>query len=120
MIKEKLKKKTEEILVKQLKRCEKHMQEFSNSIKRSNLRIIGIEGEEMQDKGIHNIFNKIIIEHFPNLKKLLPIQVQEVSRTPNRLEQNRTSPQHINIKITTTENRERVLRAIREKKINIV
>jgi hypothetical protein len=53
------------------------------------------EGEEVQAKGIYNIFNKIIIEKFPNLKKDLPIQVQETSRTPNRLDQNRTSPHSI-------------------------
>jgi hypothetical protein len=39
------------------------MQEFSNTIKRPNLRIIGIEeGEEVQGKGIHNIFYKIVTE----------------------------------------------------------
>jgi hypothetical protein len=35
------------------------------------------EGEEVQAKRIYNIFNKIITENFPNLKKVLPIQVQE-------------------------------------------
>jgi hypothetical protein len=48
--------------------------------------------KEGEDKGIHNIFNKIITEDFPNLEKVLPIQVQEASRTPNRLDQNRTTP----------------------------
>jgi hypothetical protein len=50
------------------------------------------EGEEVQAKWIHNIFNKIITENFPNLEKVIPIQVQEASRTPNRLDQNRTFP----------------------------
>jgi hypothetical protein len=58
------------------------------------------EGEEVQTKEICNIFNKIITEKFPNFKKALPIQVQETSTTPNRLDQNRTSPQHIIIKTT--------------------
>jgi hypothetical protein len=41
------------------------MQELINSIKRPNLKIIGIEeGEQVQAKGIHNIFNKIITEIF--------------------------------------------------------
>jgi hypothetical protein len=53
------------------------------------------EREEVQAKGISNIFNKILKENFPNLKKVMPIQVQDTSRTPNRLKQNRTSPQHI-------------------------
>jgi hypothetical protein len=30
------------------------------------------EREEMQVKGICNIFNKIITENFPNLEKVLP------------------------------------------------
>jgi hypothetical protein len=69
------------------------MQELTDSIKRPNLRIMGIEeGEEVQAKGIHNIFNKVITENFSNLKKVMPIQVQEASRTPNRLDQHRTSP----------------------------
>jgi hypothetical protein len=52
------------------------MQELTDSIKRPNLRIMGIEvGEEVQAKGIHNIFNKIIMENFPNLEKDIPIQM---------------------------------------------
>jgi predicted nuclease with TOPRIM domain len=81
----------EEILVKQLKNYERNMQELSDSIKKPNLRLMGIEGE-VQAKRIRNIFNKIITENFPNLKKVLPIQVQEASRTPNRPDQNRTFP----------------------------
>jgi hypothetical protein len=61
------------------------------------------------------IFNKII-KNFPNLEKTIPIQVQEASRTPNTLDQNRTTPQHIIVKTNSTENRERILKAVREKK----
>jgi hypothetical protein len=46
----------------------------------------------------------------------MPIQVQELSRTPNRLNQNRTTPQHIIIKTRSTETRERILKSAREKK----
>jgi hypothetical protein len=60
------------------------MQELSNSTKRPNLRIMSVEGEEVQAKRICNIFNKIITKIFQNLKKDLPIQVQEAYRTPNR------------------------------------
>jgi microcompartment protein CcmL/EutN len=93
------------------------MQELTDSIRRPNLRIMGItEGEEVQAKGICNIFSKIITEIFPNLEQLIPIQVQKASRTTNRLDQTRTSPQYIIIKTTSTENRERILKAVREKK----
>jgi predicted nuclease with TOPRIM domain len=112
-----IKGKTEELLIKQFKSCEKKMQELTDSIKRPNLRIMGIEkGEEVQAKGMCNIFNKIITENFQNLEKSMPIQMQEASRTPNRPDQNRTTPRHIIIKTTNTETRERILKAVREKK----
>jgi hypothetical protein len=76
------------------------------------------EGEEVQAKRICNILHKITTEIFPNLEKVLSIQVQEASRTPNRLDQNRTSPWYIIIKQTSTENREKILKGIREKKTN--
>jgi hypothetical protein len=111
-----IKGKTEEQLVQQLKTREKKMQEISDTIKRPNLRIMGIEEEEVQAKGMYNIFNKIITENLPNLEKTMPIQVQETSKTPNRPDQNRTTPQHIIIKTTSTETRERILKAVRKNK----
>jgi hypothetical protein len=91
-----IKEKDEEMLVKQLMIYGRNLQEHRNSIKRANLRIMGTEEEEVQAKGIHNLFTKI-----------LPIQVQETSRTTNRLDQNRTCPQHIIIKTTSTEKTEK-------------
>jgi hypothetical protein len=50
------------------------MQEHTDSIKRPNQRLMGIEeGEEVQAQGIHNIFKKIRTENFPNLEKAMPI-----------------------------------------------
>jgi chromosome segregation ATPase len=109
-----IKGKTEQLLVKQLKTCERNMQELTNSIKRPDLRIMNIEErKEVQAKEISNIFNKIITEKFPNLEKVIPIHVQEVSRTPNRFNQNRTSTRHIK---TSTESREKLLKVVRQKK----
>jgi ribosomal protein L39E len=45
----------------------------------------------------------------------MPAQVQEASRTPNRYDQNRTSPQYIIVKTISTETEERILKAVREK-----
>jgi hypothetical protein len=67
-------------------------------------------------KSICNIFNKIITaEYSSNIEKEMPIQVQEASRTPNRHDQNRTFPQHIIIKTISTENKERILKTVRER-----
>jgi hypothetical protein len=57
-------------------------------MRRPNLRIIGTdENEDYQLKGPVNIFNKIIEENFPKLKKEMPMNTQEASRTPNSLDQ---------------------------------
>jgi hypothetical protein len=61
-------------------------------MRRPNLQIIGInENEDFQIKGPANIFIKIIEENFHNLKKEMPINIQEGYRTPNRLDQKTNS-----------------------------
>jgi hypothetical protein len=51
------------------------------------------EGEEIQTKGINNLFNNIIEENFPNLKKGKGIHIHESIRTSNRQDQKRNNPQ---------------------------
>ena len=88
-------------------------------MKRSNLRIIGVkEGEEYQLKGPGNIFNNIIEENFPNLKRERErtMNIQEAYRTPNRLDQKRNSSGHIIIKTPNELNKVRILKAVRGKK----
>jgi hypothetical protein len=93
-----------------------NIQEIQDTVRRSNLKIIGIEvSEHSQLKGPVNIFNKIIEENFLNLKKEMPMNLQEAYRTPNRLDQNRNSSCHIIIKTPNALNKERILKAVREK-----
>jgi hypothetical protein len=73
------------------------------------------ENEDFQLKGPANIINKIMKENFPNLKNDMPMNIQEAYRTPNRLDQKRNSPRHIIIKTTNTLNKDRILKAVREK-----
>jgi hypothetical protein len=73
------------------------------------------EGEELQDKGIENIFNKIIGEIFPNLEKETTIQVYVAYRTPNRKDQKRNTPRYIIAKTLNMQNKERMLKFTREK-----
>ncbi|KAL6039065.1 hypothetical protein STEG23_008290 [Scotinomys teguina] len=98
------------------KAIKQNVQEIWDTMKRPNIRIIGIEeGEEYQLKGMENIFNKIIEENFPNLKKEPPIKIQEAYRTPNRLDLQKKSSRHIIIKTLNIQNKERILRAAKEK-----
>ncbi len=93
-----------------------NIQEIQDTMRRPNLRIIGIdENEDFQLKGPANIFNKIIEENFPNLKKEMPMNIQEAYRTPNRLDQKRNSSRHIIIRTSNALNKDRILKAVREK-----
>ena len=82
-------------------------------MRRPNLQIIVDENEDFQLKGPANIFNKIIGENFPILKK--EMNIKEVYRTPNRLDQKRNSSRHIVIRTTNSLNKDRILKAVREK-----
>jgi hypothetical protein len=65
-------------------------------MRRQSLRVLGIEeSENSQLKGPVNIFKKITEENFPNLKKEVPMNIQQAYRTPNRLDQKRNSSYHI-------------------------
>jgi hypothetical protein len=88
------------------------MQEFWDSIKKLNLQIIE---EEVQAKGTGKISKKVKAANFPNLEKEMPLQVQEAFRTPNRQDHNGSSPHHIIVKTLSLENKENLLKTIREK-----
>ena len=64
-----------------------------------------------------NLFENIIKEKFPNLVKEIDIQVQEAQRVPNKMNAKRPSPRHIIIKMLKIKDKERILKAAREKKM---
>jgi hypothetical protein len=72
-------------------------------MKRPNLQIMGVEErEEIQTKGIDNLFNRIIAENFPNLKKELHPGIGSLQNTkPTRPKKkhpqthHNQNPQHI-------------------------
>jgi hypothetical protein len=75
------------------------IQEIQDPMRRTNLRTISIEkNEDSQLKGPVNIFNKIFKERSPNLKKEMPINIQEAYSSQNRLDQKRNSSYHIIVK----------------------
>jgi hypothetical protein len=89
-----------------------NIQEIQDTMRRPNLWIRGVEeNEDFQLKGPANIFNKIIEENFPNLKKEMPMNIKEAYRTPNRLDEKRNSALHIIIRTTNALNKDRILKA---------
>ena len=73
------------------------------------------EGEE-EEQEIENSFEQIMKENFSNLKKEIDFQeVQEAQRVPNNLYPSRITPRHIIIKLPKIKDKERILKAAREK-----
>jgi hypothetical protein len=54
---------------RRLRKYKWNMQDIWDTMKRPNLQVMGVEGEKIQTKDIDNLFNRIIAENFPNLKK---------------------------------------------------
>ena len=74
------------------------------------------EGEE-KEQGIENLFEKIMTENFPNLVREYVMQVLEAQRIPIKMIPKRSTPRHIIIKMAKFKDKERILKAAREKKL---
>ena len=72
--------------------------------------------KKKRGKGIESIFEEIIAENFPKLGEEIVSQTTKVYRTPNRRDPKRTTPRHIIIKMAKRKDKDRVLKAPREKK----
>ena len=70
---------------------------------------------EEKEQEIKNLFEKIMKENFPNLVKEINIQVQEVQRAPIKLDPKKATTRCIIIKMSKVKDKERVLKAAREK-----
>ena len=88
-----------------------------DNFKRSNIGCIGVpEGEEKVQE-IGNPFEKIMKENFPNLVKEIDMQVQEAQRVPNKRDAKRPTPRDIVIKMPKVKDKERILKAARERQL---
>ena len=60
---------------------------------------------------------KKVTENFSNLVKEIDTQVQEVQRVPNQMNPKRPTTRHIIIKMSKLKDKERILKAAREKQL---
>ena len=65
-----------------LKTIEDSLRDLWNNIKHTNIRIIGVPEEEEKKKGTEKIFEEIIVENFPNMRKEIMNKVQEAQKVP--------------------------------------
>ena len=84
-------------------------------MKRNNICIIGIPEGEEEEQGIENLFEKVMMEDFPNVMREKVTQIQETQRVPNKRNPKRPTARHIIIKMTKFQDRERILNALRDK-----
>ncbi|KAI5941161.1 LINE-1 retrotransposable element ORF1 protein [Manis javanica] len=102
---------------KRISRNETTLRELCDQSKRNNIHIIGVPEEEERGKGIESLFEEIIADNFPKLGEEIIKQATEIHRTPIRKDPRRTTPRHIIIKMAKIKDKERVLKAPREKKV---
>ena len=74
------------------------------------------EGEEEEEE-TENLLEQIMKKNFPNLGKDIDFQeVQDAQRVPNKLDPRKHTPRHIIITLPKIRQKERILKAAREKK----
>ena len=100
---------------KRMKRNEDSLRDPWGNIKCNNIRIIGVPEGEEREKGPEKIFEEIIVKNFPNMGKEIATQVQEVQRVPYRIKPRRNTLRHIVIKMAKIKDKEKLLKAAREK-----
>uniref|UniRef100_A0A9L0SAJ1 L1 transposable element RRM domain-containing protein n=1 Tax=Equus caballus TaxID=9796 RepID=A0A9L0SAJ1_HORSE len=79
--------------------------------------IIGIQEGEEKENGAESTLKEITAENLPNLGKEREICVEEASRSPRFVNAKRPTAKHIVVKVARMNDKERISRAARQKKI---
>ena len=99
-----------------IQKNEERLRNLQDNFKHSNNQIIGVPEGEEEEQEIENLFEQIMKENFPDLVKEIDFQeVQEAQRVPKKLDPKRNTPKHIFIKLPKIKDKERFLKAAREK-----
>ena len=100
-----------------MKTNEESLREIWDSVKCTNICIIGVpEGEEREKGTGKKIFEEIIAKNFPNMGKEPLTQIQEAQLVPYKINPRRNTLRHILIKLTKIKGKAKILKAAREKK----
>ena len=88
---------------------------MQDNMKHNNIHIIGIPEGEEEEQEIENLFEKVMMKNFPNLMREKVTEIQETQRVPINRNQKRPTARHIIIKMAEFQDKERLLKAAREK-----
>ena len=88
---------------------------LKDNFKHSKSWIIGVPEGEEEEQEVENLFEKIMKENFLILVKEIDIWVQEAQRVPKKKHPNRATTKYIIIKMPKVKDKDRILKAAREK-----
>ena len=86
------KRETEEKGDRQLKDHEDRLREINDSLRKKNLRVNAVPDGAKRDRGPEYVFEQILAENFPNLGRETGIQIQEIERSPPKINKNHSTP----------------------------
>ena len=100
---------------KRLRKNEQVERELQHNMKCNTIHTIGIPEEEEEEQGIENLFEKVMMENFPNLMREKVTQIQETQRTPVKGNTKKPTGRHIIIKMVKYQDKDRILNSPKEK-----
>ena len=95
---------------------EERLREINDSLRWKNLCIIGVPEGTERDRGPESVFEQIIAENFPKVGRETGIQIQEIERFPPKINKNCSTPQHLIVKPGNFKDKEKILKAARDKR----
>ena len=72
---------------------------MQDNMKHNNIHILGIPEGEEEEQGLENLFEKIIMENFPNLMRKKVTQIQESQKVLFKRNPKKPTARHIIIKM---------------------
>ena len=94
---------------KRLTKNEEGFRETQENMNWNSIHIIGIPEGEEEEQGIENLFEKVMMENFPNFMREKVTRTQESHRVPIKRKRKRPIARHIIIKMAKFQDKERIL-----------
>ncbi|XP_023370871.1 LINE-1 type transposase domain-containing protein 1 [Otolemur garnettii] len=92
------------------------LRDIEDRSRSSNIRLIGIPEKNNHENAAEDIIKEIIDENFPELKKESTLEIVSASRIPSKIDKRKPTPRHILVKFCNSSDKEKILRASRERK----
>ncbi|XP_011937812.1 PREDICTED: LINE-1 type transposase domain-containing protein 1 [Cercocebus atys] len=90
--------------------------EIEDRSRSCNIRLIGIPEKENNENGAEDIIKEIIDENFAELKKGSSLEIVSACRVPSKIDEKRLTPRHILVKFWNSNDKEKIIRASRERR----